>query len=161
MTSLSEDEIQKNIISELHIRRIDGVKMVDYVHHSPNGAKRAHKINDKGKRYSPEGQKLKAMGTVAGFPDLFIFKAMQGYHGLFVELKKPKKNKYLEIIKDGIKPAGCEAEPSQIDMLSRLNQQGYLAVVAYGHAAAIQIIVEYLTGQMKFTKTKVNKVESL
>ena len=148
IASTSEDQIQKGVIKELDFRRIDGVPMSFYVHHSPNGGERASKVGANGKRYSPEGQKLKAMGTKAGFPDLFVFKPMNGFHGLFVELKKPKKGKYLELIINNEKPKGSQAEDSQVSMISNLNKQGYIAVVAYGHDPAVSIIKDYLCGKI-------------
>lgn len=148
LASMSEDQIQKGIIKELDFRRIDGVPMSSYIHHSPNGGERASKVGDNGKRYSPEGQKLKAMGTKAGFPDLFVFKPMSGFHGLFVELKKAKKGKYLELIINNEKPKGTEAQDSQVAMISNLNKQGYIAVVAYGHDPAVSIIKDYLMGKI-------------
>lgn len=152
----SEDQIQKAIFESLRIMKVDilsvtgnRLSMASLLHHSPNGGKRASKISAAGKRYSPEGAKLKSMGTKSGFPDLFIFAAKCGYHGLFVELKKAKKNKHIEHIKNNIRPVGTEAETSQIEMLSQLNHQGYLAVVAYGYDAAMQVITEYLKGTIK------------
>lgn len=50
------------------------------LHHSPNG----------GKRNAREAARFKAMGTRAGFPDLFLAVPSNVYHGLFVELKTDK-----------------------------------------------------------------------
>lgn len=50
------------------------------IHHSPNG----------GKRNAIEAKSFKEMGTVAGFPDLFIVKQNIYYSGLFIELKSEK-----------------------------------------------------------------------
>jgi len=52
----------------------------ELLHHSPNG----------GRRNLREAARFKAMGTKAGFPDLFLAVASQGYHGLFVEMKSEK-----------------------------------------------------------------------
>ena len=49
-------------------------------HHSPNG----------GKRNAREGKRFKNMGTLAGFPDLFIIHGNNLYHGLFIEMKADK-----------------------------------------------------------------------
>lgn len=50
------------------------------IHHSPNGGVRSIKT----------ARRLKAMGVVAGFPDLFIIEPRGEYCGLFVELKNGK-----------------------------------------------------------------------
>jgi len=50
------------------------------IHHSPNG----------GYRTKVEGGIFKAMGTIAGFPDIFIMKPNEKYHALFIEFKSEK-----------------------------------------------------------------------
>lgn len=50
------------------------------IHHSPNG----------GKRNLIEAAKFKAMGTLSGFPDLFIAEKNTTHPGLFVEMKSEK-----------------------------------------------------------------------
>lgn len=47
------------------------------LHHSPNG----------GKRNAREAARFKAMGTKAGFPDLFLYYPSKGFHGLALEMK--------------------------------------------------------------------------
>lgn len=47
------------------------------LHHSPNG----------GRRDAREGARFKAMGTSAGFPDLFLCLARGPWHGLAIEMK--------------------------------------------------------------------------
>jgi hypothetical protein len=54
--------------------------------HLPLGEKREHRINAKGKRYSPSGQRLQRMGVTPGWPD-FIFVGPR--HSVFwLELKR-------------------------------------------------------------------------
>lgn len=66
------------------------------LHHSPNG----------GKRNAREAARFKAMGTRAGFPDLFLAVPSNGYHGLFLELKtdkgrlNPNQKAYHELLRD-------------------------------------------------------------
>ena len=50
------------------------------LHHSPNG----------GKRTAFEAEQFKRMGTIAGFPDLFLMCSSGFYNGLFVEIKTEK-----------------------------------------------------------------------
>lgn len=49
----------------------------EVTHHSPNG----------GRRSLAEGAAFKAMGTKAGFPDLFIYEPRGDFGGLALELK--------------------------------------------------------------------------
>ena len=126
--ALSEDDIQKQIIGWAKHKRVNGKPLSELMHHSPNGGKRATKVGANGKRYSPEAAKFKAMGALAGFPDLFVFIARGGFHGLFIELKKPKGR----------------VSDIQQQRIDALNEQGYKAVVCYGFDESIKAITDYL-----------------
>lgn len=73
--------------------------------------------------------KAKRQGMPEGYPDIFLPVSMDGFHGLFVELKRVKGGRVLE---------------EQERWLKRLNAEGYQAVVARGHEAAIETIKDYL-----------------
>lgn len=76
-----------------------------------------------------EAKRFKAEGVRAGVPDLFLPVARGGYHGLFIEMKRPDhKNK----------PSKAQNEWQQF-----LTKQGYLSVVCYGYEEAIQTIQRY------------------
>lgn len=60
-------------------------KLAKLLHHSPNG----------GRRNAREAARFKAMGTRAGFPDLFLMYPANGWHGLFIEMKSPKGTQQL------------------------------------------------------------------
>lgn len=96
-------------------------KVSHYLHHSPNG----------GSRNAIEANNLKMMGVMKGFPDLFLFIAKHGYHGLFIELKR--KEKHL-----------AKIDPEQTEVLDRLSEQGYLCQVCFGANEAIDVIKQYL-----------------
>ncbi len=72
---------------------------------------------------------LQAEGATKGFPDLFIPKPRQGYHGLFIEMKISRNR----------------LSPDQITWQNYLNEQGYLAVACWGFDQAKQIIDQYFT----------------
>lgn len=84
----------------------------------PNGAKRD----------IITGSRLKAEGVVAGIPDLFLAYPKQSYNGLFIELKTETG----------------KLRKSQKEILTRLNDAGYHAVVAYGYEEAKKVIRMYL-----------------
>jgi hypothetical protein len=79
---------------------------------------------------------FKAMGLIAGVPDVFVCHPSQcSAHdgkpllGLFVELKRV---------------SGSVTSQEQKDFMAKLNEKGYLAVVARGATMAIEITKEYL-----------------
>ena len=96
-----------------------GGVVADFMHHSPNGGKR-------GKREAVEFQR---MGTLPGFPDLFLFVSMPPFSGLFIELKRTK---------------GGSVSAHQKAMLQTLRQCGYRAEVCLGAEPAKAVICEYL-----------------
>ena len=88
----------------------------------PNGGQREHRT----------GTMLKREGVRSGVPDLLLAYPCGNYHGLFIELKR----------RDGGK-----VSPTQTEWISRLNQAGYLAMVAYGAKEAVKVILYYLETQ--------------
>lgn len=85
-------------------------------------------VPNMGKRDYALAAYLKAEGLTAGVPDLVIPMPRKGYHGLFIELKKP---------------GGKKPNENQQYWLEQLTAQGYLATVAFGFEPARQIITEY------------------
>jgi len=92
-------------------------------------------IPNGGHRHRAVAAKLKAEGVKRGVPDICLPVARQGFHGLFIELKKPKDST----------PAGKPTK-QQVEWLSALGDEGYLAVMCVGWEAAKQTIVDYLDG---------------
>lgn len=93
------------------------------MYHIPNG----------GRRDAITGARLKAEGVVAGVPDIFLAVPRQGFHGLYVELKRQK---------------GGSLESSQEDIIARLRQAGYRVEVCKGWWEAREVIENYLTGEI-------------
>ena len=98
-----------------------------------------HAIPNGGSRHPVEAKNLKAQGVKAGIPDMFLPVARQGYHGLYIELKRQK---------------GGRVSAEQKKMLEALRAQGYKAVVCEGWQNAMNEIVDYL-------KTVGEKVEGV
>ncbi len=94
----------------------------------PNGAKLPYNRDQRGRRYSPQAQKLKAEGLRAGVPDLCLPVPRDGFHGMFIEMKVGKN-----------KPSD-----EQVKFLDTLAEQGYYAAVCWGAEEVIREIREYL-----------------
>lgn len=129
LTGLTEDEVQTMVLNWSKRQKFKGRPLFDYIHHSPNGGKRAAKIGSSGKRYSPEATKFKRMGVKAGYPDLIIDIARGAYHGLRIEIKKDSKS---------------YATPAQKERIEMLVKEGYCAVVAKGIDNVIAVIQQYI-----------------
>lgn len=88
-------------------------------------------IPNGGARDAVTGAKMKAEGVKRGVPDLFLPVARNGYHGLFIEMKRRD---------------GGRITPEQQRWIDRLTEQGYRVVVCYGRDEAETAIVTYLEG---------------
>lgn len=109
----NEDDIQMACVRWFRLQYPDYL-----LHHSPNG----------GKRNAREAGRFKQMGTVAGFPDLFIAVARGRHHGLFVEMKAGKN-----------KP-----KQAQNDVMAALLLQGYKCEICYSVEEFMTIVNDYL-----------------
>lgn len=88
-------------------------------------------IPNGGARSATTGALLKAEGVRAGVPDLFLAVPRGSYHGLFIEMKKPK---------GGVVSAAQEA------MCAELRRQGYAVEICHGWQEAVTTITSYLNG---------------
>ena len=108
----TEDDVQVAVVDYCDLMRIVCV-------HIPNESKRSQAY----------GAKMKRMGLRKGFPDLFIPTARNGFHGLFIELKRDKESRPTK---------------EQLEWLSHLNREGYRAIIAYGVDEAMKEIKKYM-----------------
>jgi len=74
--------------------------------------------------------KLKAEGTEPGIPDIFCSKARQGFHGLFIEMKRSDGGNGLSV--------------NQREKFELFTAEGYLCRQANGATAAWDILTDYL-----------------
>lgn len=88
------------------------------LYHVPNG----------GSRNPLEAANLKRQGVKAGVPDLCLPVPMNGFHGLYIEMKYGK-NKTTE---------------AQKEWLRELEAQGYITAVCYSAEEAKDVISTYL-----------------
>ena len=84
-----------------------------------------------GERNLIVASRLKAEGVKAGVPDLCLPYPVKPFHGLFIEMKKPK---------------GKGASDDQLKRLGELQMDGYAACICFGYEEAANALVIYLTG---------------
>jgi len=99
----------------------------DYLFHIPNG----------GTRNPREAKNLKLQGVRPGVSDLFLAFPSNGFHGLFIEMKRAD---------------GRSATEEQLKWIERVESVGYRAVVCYGWENAVMHIGAYLFRYTKFKK---------
>ena len=80
------------------------------------------------------GKRLKKSGVKSGFPDLMIFKPIDPWHGLAIEMKRRHQEK-------------LKKRTSQDEWIKKLNDAGYLACYAFGFDQAKQVLEYYLQGK--------------
>lgn len=91
---------------------------------------RLHAIPNGGHRNPATAARLKKEGVKKGVPDLCLPVPRRGYHGLYIELKRPK---------------GGTVSPDQAKFIGWLRAEGYRVEVARGFEAAREAIEEYLS----------------
>jgi hypothetical protein len=115
----SEHAIQADLVARIAARAADHPAL-RLLYSVPNG----------GHRHAAVAGKMKAEGQRAGVPDLVLPVARGGWHGLFVEMKRP----------------GGKVSAYQRWWLDALAEQGYYTVVCYGADEAEQTILNYVNG---------------
>ena len=88
-----------------------------------------HAIPNGGKRNIVTASKMKATGTKPGVPDTFLPVPRNGYHGLYIELKRRK---------------GGRISPEQKKCMEFLRGLGYRVEVCMGFQEAVETIKDYL-----------------
>lgn len=93
------------------------------MYHCPNG----------GFRNKIEAARLKGQGVKAGVPDVFLPVARNGWHGLFIEMKRK---------------AGGMVSMEQKMWIDKLRIQHYRVEVCKGYMQAINVIEAYMEGRL-------------
>lgn len=86
-------------------------------------------IPNEGKRSRTTGARMRAEGLRSGVPDICLPVARGGHHGLYIELKRVKNSRVTK---------------EQLEWISALVAQGYVAAVCRGCDEAISLITDYL-----------------
>lgn len=116
-----EDDQQKALFDWANVAKVAGVKIGEYLFAIPNG----------GKRNPKEAARMKGMGVKAGVSDVFLPIPMDGYHGLWIEMKANTK---------------CKTSDLQKQWIEKMREKGYAAEVCYGWIDAKCLITSYLMG---------------
>lgn len=119
MSSSFEHKEQEALFEWASYAKINGKCLREYMWATENG----------GSRHILEAVNLKKRGVKAGVPDIFVAIPNQGWHGLFIELKRKTNYKVSE---------------KQQEMIKLLLNQGYLAHVCLGWEDAKNKIENYL-----------------
>lgn len=100
--------------------------------HVPNGGTRGE--DERSRKIA--GGKMKAEGVRSGVPDLCLPVARLGYHGLWIEMKKPSQKSEKNLT------AGCS--DTQLEWLADLKAEGYFVWVCYSWIEARDCLLWYL-----------------
>lgn len=110
--------------------QVEQIKALECLsHHYPPIASSAIHIANERKTSFAHGAILKRMGVRKGVPDLFFPKPRAGFHGLWIEVKKP----------------GGKPTPEQRAFIDEAVQDGYAAFVASGSQAVVDTVCDYFS----------------
>jgi hypothetical protein len=93
-----------------------------------------------------QARAFKNLRSNKGFPDLFIMESRNGFHGLFIEIKKEDTEIYCKrkTDVDGRPAMADDHVREQAEVIRILESKGYKACFAVGFSEAKQIIDTYL-----------------
>jgi hypothetical protein len=103
--------------------------LIRWAHYHPICSKYLIAIPNGGSRNLLEGAKLKREGVKRGVSDLFLAYPSNGFHGLWIEMKR--KSTYA-------------ISPEQRAWMELMRSVGYAGHIAFGWEDAVRIIKEYL-----------------
>lgn len=89
---------------------------------------------------------MKRLRSSRGFPDIQIMEPRNGFHALFLELKKDGTNLLKKRVVDdyGYPAFASDHIKEQHEMMERLREKGYKCEFAIGFDDAVKIIKDYL-----------------
>lgn len=116
-----------------HEEQVQFIQMVEAIY-PPKISSLLHAIPNGGDRDVRVAQNLKREGVRKGIPDLCFPVPRNGYHGLYIEMKRRK---------------GGRVEKEQRYYIDMLRSLGYKAEICYGCDEALQVFSEYLKHESK------------
>lgn len=96
-------------------------EIFEHIFHIPNESRHAYH---------------KDSGVKKGVPDFFLTLPRGGYHGLFIEMKAPKRRNH--------KQGRCSDD--QIEFIAMVRGDGYRAEVCYTWQEALTVVLDYCQG---------------
>jgi len=120
---MTEDDHQEKIF-EWANAHLEEYPELELIYANMNGVRRS-------KRYTA---KLKRRGMKSGIPDMFLPISRHGFHGLYIELKRPKTKSHAKGV----------LSPTQKKWVKNLNNHGYAAKICYGWDDTVQLLKYYL-----------------
>lgn len=109
-------------------QRLAGFEPLEWLHAIPNG----------GDRDRITAGRMKAEGVKSGVLDLFLPHARGGYHGLYIEMKKPAKR----LTNGKQSPQGVLSD-NQKSFIKFVSKEGYAAVTCWTWEQARDVILTY------------------
>lgn len=94
------------------------------------------KNDNEGKRTPQQGANLKRLGLRPGVSDIFIYYPSNGFHGLWIEMKRNKKYTKSEM--------NTPTWIAQERFLESVKSVGYEAKICYGWEDGVRVIERYL-----------------
>lgn len=122
---MNEHELQKSIIDWARLN-IPRYKELEWLHSIPNGAQ----YGSDRRLAIIQARKMRDEGLLPGVPDLFLPAARRGFHGFWIELKRPGA---LNEVRDG-----------QREYMAYAESAGYLCQVHDSFEGAVEALEWYL-----------------
>ena len=114
-----EHDIQVEFFNLLHFFKFEGIPLKECVYAIPNGGQRGKKV----------AGEMKAEGVLKGVLDIHCYIPRNGYHSLYIEMKKPKTGRL---------------SPEQKIMIERLRLYGHKVEVHTTANGALDELLNYL-----------------
>lgn len=107
------------------------IALLKWIHLQPKIRDYVISIPNEGMRSKRLGQKMVLMGLSKGASDIFIAYPANGYHGMWMELKRVSDSR---------------VTASQVGFLDRMNKIGYATALCFGWIEGKEAIESYLAG---------------
>lgn len=131
--------------NELYNRKPEIKAAMGLCYAVPNGGMFPKRQNKNGQWWSPVGKKMKAEGMTEGIPDINLDRAVDGFHGLRIEMKYrqvPLSDNLM--IKHRADEYLVDLSNEQKEKLLLFIKGGFKYVICYSTAEAKQAVIDYL-----------------